>query len=158
MMIINQFSFVIAAVGFFILIAVLILRQGVDRKRLIVLGIFAASMVGGWFAVRPGPSTLRDLAEFDAALGSGQPIVLEYQSEFCMGCIALQPMVAEMKATYGEDVVFIQVNAYDALGRTLAERYALAVTPTIVYFDASGMEVGRTIATIDAARIEETIE
>lgn len=82
MTIFNQYSFVIAAMGFFVLIAVLILRQGVDRRRLIVLGIFAVSMVGGWFAVRPGPSTMQELAEFEAVLGGGQPIVLEYQSEY----------------------------------------------------------------------------
>lgn len=75
-----------------------------------------------------------------------------------MGCIALRPAVAELKETYGEDVVFVQVNAYDALGRALAERYALTSTPTIVYIDAAGVEVGRTIATVEAARIEEMIE
>lgn len=59
---------------------------------------------------------------------------------------------------YDDEVEFVQVNAYDRVGQTLAQRFQLRITPTMVYFDASGAEIARDVARISETNVRRLVD
>lgn len=80
--VLNQYSFVWIAVTVITVAATATWR--VRRRWLraaIPLTLLAAAVVA-FFALRTGPGNLRSVADFDRALASGKPVLLELYSDY----------------------------------------------------------------------------
>ncbi len=78
----NQHSFAISAIIIIGLAAIALLHDGVGRKDLIALGVLVLAFAGVFLVFRPGPSTLTEAASVEAALTSGKPTLVEFQSNY----------------------------------------------------------------------------
>lgn len=78
----NQHSYLITALLVFLIAGGFLLRwRGGLPGALLTLAL-TGLLVGGYFLLRPGQSTIQDAAEFEAALASGQPVLLELYSNY----------------------------------------------------------------------------
>jgi thioredoxin-related protein len=57
-----------------------------------------------------------------------------------------------------EKLLVIRLNMQDQAGRELAQRYGALVTPTFIYFDGQGIEQWRQVGSIDAERVQESLD
>ena len=89
MQFVNYYSGLIAA-GLLLAVGVarVVRRGGKLRDWLILSGVLAVG-VGVWFYLRPVASGLVD--------ASGRPVLLEVQSPYCLGCVAVKPAVDRLE-------------------------------------------------------------
>ncbi|WP_457556095.1 thioredoxin domain-containing protein [Candidatus Pyrohabitans sp.] len=93
--------------------------------------------------------------DYEAALKSGKPTVLEFSATWCKICVQMQPVVEKMKTKYGDRVNFVVLN-FDR-ERSLAGEYGVMGTPTFILFNASGDVVGGAVGYIPEDRFEEMV-
>jgi hypothetical protein len=79
---INQHSFSLFAATSLILLAVYLFHDGIDSSDLVALGALAVGLVIAYWLLGPGPSTHSQVAEIEAKIGKGQPVLLEFQSPY----------------------------------------------------------------------------
>lgn len=132
-------------------------RRGYRKRDVAVLVVTLAVLVGAWFWFKP-PATSTPL---DDVLGRGQPVLLEVQSPFCLGCIAMRPTVDRIEQQWAGRLRVLRVNYPGAEAQHLAERYRLRMVPSFILFDATGREhwraTGQVDETIFHARIAELL-
>ncbi len=108
-------------------------------------------------AIATGPSGSTDgtntREEFDTALKSGKPVLVDFGSNSCLPCRKLRPILEEIKKEKGGqvEVLVIDVNKHQGLSR----EYKVRVIPTLVFFDAGGKEVFRTQGFMSKAALLE---
>jgi len=78
----NQYSFLVAAVFLIGLLAVLASRTRAKQAASLVLVVVVIAILVIWYFLRPTPSVLADTAEIQAQIGSGVPVLLEFQSPY----------------------------------------------------------------------------
>jgi NADH:ubiquinone oxidoreductase subunit K len=78
----NQYSFLAAAVFLIGLIAVLANRARARQGAYLVLALVVLAILVAWYFLRPTSSSLADTAEIQAQIGSGVPVLLEFQSPY----------------------------------------------------------------------------
>ena len=79
---INQHSFTLTALLVQAVFAFILLRDGIRFLDMVALAVIATAFVLSWILLRPGPSTFTEVDAIEAALASGKPTLLEYQSEY----------------------------------------------------------------------------
>ena len=82
MRIFNQYSFLAAAVFLIGLIAVLANRARARQGAYLALALVVLAILVAWYFLRPTPSVLANAAEIQAQIGSGVPVLLEFQSPY----------------------------------------------------------------------------
>ena len=82
MRIINQYSFLVAAVFLIGLLAVLANRTRAKQGAYLALALVVVAILVAWYFLRPTPSVLANAAEIQAQIGSGVPVLLEFQSPY----------------------------------------------------------------------------
>ena len=81
-MIFNLYSFIFASIVVLIAAAAILFRKGFSRNGGVIwLGILAGLVVV-WFGVRPEPGVLLTVDEVKAQIGSGEAVLLEFQSPY----------------------------------------------------------------------------
>jgi len=78
----NQHSFVVAAVAAIMILAAILLRDGVRPSDLLAIGALCLGLAFAYALLGPGESTEREIAAIRSQIGRGQPILLEFQSPF----------------------------------------------------------------------------
>ncbi len=73
-------------------------------------------------------------------LEAAGPVVVEFMSYGCGHCRTLEPVLEGVATSLGMTELFFRVNV--AVDDELANRYAIAATPTLVFF-REGREIGR---------------
>jgi len=73
------------------------------------------------------------------------PIVtfIELGSVNCVPCKMMQPVMDQVKATYGDKVDVVFYDVWTEEERTMAEKYRIRAIPTQVFLDANGNEYYR---------------
>jgi hypothetical protein len=79
---INQHSFSLFAAGSLIALAVYLFRDGVEVNDLVAFGALILGLVIAYGFLRPGASSLSQVAEVEAKIGHGQHVLLELQSPY----------------------------------------------------------------------------
>jgi fructose-specific phosphotransferase system IIC component len=79
---INQYSYLIAAGVVLILLGIYLIRRGVDRSSFITFGALILGLLMAFVLLRPGTSLSLKLDDVLDQIGSGQPVLLEFQSEY----------------------------------------------------------------------------
>jgi hypothetical protein len=79
---INQYSFLVIAGLAAALLGYFLFRNGVDRSSLITFGSLILGLLLAYFLLRPGSSPALSVSEILSKIGSGKPVLLEFQSEY----------------------------------------------------------------------------
>ena len=82
MQLINHYSMVISFVFILGLTAFFLLRDGAVTKDYYILAALAVVLFAMWQILRPAKNTAETPSQYKAALGGGQPVLLELQSPF----------------------------------------------------------------------------
>lgn len=148
MNIFNQFSYPLIAVGVLIFVFLLVRRCWRPRWY-IIAGIQLAiilSFAAGFFILRPG-STNVDSAEIAlATIGNGRPTFVEFFSNYCTGCLAVEPTIDSLKQDIENEFNFLRINIHTGVGRALRQSLGFSFTPEFILFDPAGNEVWRSHA------------
>ena len=65
---INQHSFTLSALIIYLFVTILLVRDGIRVSDIIALAAIAGVLILSWIILRPGPSTLTRLDDFQEAL------------------------------------------------------------------------------------------
>ena len=79
---INQHSFTIIAVVAVVLLAFFLFRKGYDVSNFTLVGALILGLIIAFLILKPGSSTLQESEEVLTQIGSGQPVLLEFQSNY----------------------------------------------------------------------------
>jgi energy-coupling factor transporter transmembrane protein EcfT len=82
MQFINQYSFVLMAIIVFFVLLVYFLRNGLGQRELIALAALLLGVAVAIILFNPGDSTLSDDETPGELIGSGTPILIEFQSPY----------------------------------------------------------------------------
>lgn len=82
MQFINQHSFTLAAVAAVLILAVLLMHDGVRVNDLIALGALIVGLVFAYILFRPSASSSTDSRSIEALTRAGKPVLLEFQSPY----------------------------------------------------------------------------
>mgnify|MGYP001439456191 CR=1 FL=1 len=87
-----------------------------------------------------------------------RPTIIEFFSSYCVGCMAMKPVVDRLEAEAGDRLQIIRLNIDTEPGKTLMSEFGVVFTPTFVYFDASGNKLRESIGVLDRARVLYDLE
>ena len=79
---INQHSFVFAAVAALVLVSAVLFRDGARSQDWYALGALSAGLALAYGLLRPGPPTHSQIQAVDSLIGAGRPVLLEFQSPY----------------------------------------------------------------------------
>lgn len=146
--------------GAFVLLVALVLFQGRPQARdFVALGVVIAGLVVAWLLLHPRQTPLvGDARTVQSMIGQGVPVLLEFQSPFCIHCTQMKPVVDKLENELGDELRVIRVNAQEEAGRTLAPVYMFEYTPTFLLFDAQGNVLMRQTGDLDTERVKALIE
>ena len=78
----NQHSYLVICAIVLGVLAIALFRRRARRAWLIWLGVLAV-VIAGWFALRTGEDTqFNSVADYEAALRTGQPTLVEFYSDY----------------------------------------------------------------------------
>lgn len=157
MLLLNQYSFLLLAAVCVLAMGLVLRRRGLHGYEVFALASLVVGFALAFWLLRPGPSSASDPGQLAAEIGSGTPVLLEFQSPFCVGCMAAEPYVRAIERQNQASLVIIRVNAQDPVGQVFAGRYRLGYTPTFVLFDAAGIELWRTVGAVDPQQVRRSL-
>ncbi len=152
---INNYSAIIIAVLVFSIAGLFAWDQRRNWRGLVAIAVVLFVLVAGWTTSRTGPSDVADLAELDAAIAAGTPVVLELYSDTCTLCLMSKRSVDAMEADLEGLAIVVRVSADEQVGRDVSRRYGLHALPTFVVLSADGQEVYRQAGSPDTERIKQ---
>ncbi|MGZ6346872.1 MAG: hypothetical protein ACXWNC_04790 [Anaerolineales bacterium] len=83
MTIFNQYSAVWIAVFMVIIAGVILLRKRPKWPQITVFSVLVVGLVGAWIILHPRQSgPVMDVAQVQASIGQGIPVLLEFQSPY----------------------------------------------------------------------------
>lgn len=88
-------------------------------------------------------------------VANGLPTIVDFSAEWCPPCRQLKPIFHSLKEEYTGKVDFVTVNV-DSMPQ-LAEKYNISSIPALVYLDADGKEVYRSVGFQPASAIKSDI-
>jgi thiol-disulfide isomerase/thioredoxin len=88
---------------------------------------------------------------------NGLPVLLAVQSQYCLGCVVMKPVVDKLERELSGKLAVRRVNIQSADGRQLAEQHRVKFTPTFVLLDASGNERWRATGSLNAEAVRDAI-
>lgn len=155
---INQFSFLmLAAILLFILVIFLRRRGPAEGSIMAVLALFVG-LAFAFVFFRPTGSDGTSEQQLELSIGNGQPVLLEFQSPYCVGCMAVEPIVKQIEYEYTEELNVVRVNVLEPDAEPLLKQYQFQYTPTFVFIGPQGEEIWRMVGLLDPERVATTLE
>jgi thiol-disulfide isomerase/thioredoxin len=146
----NHYSAPIVAGLLLVISMSVVLRRGGKIRDWLILGGVTSALVVAWLCLRPTASGLVD--------SSGRPVLLEVQSPYCLGCIAVKSAVDRLENEWRNKLVVRRMDIQSADGQRLVTQFGIEVTPTFIFFDAAGKERWRSAGELDAAQVRASLE
>ncbi|MBM4285193.1 MAG: hypothetical protein FJ128_08080 [Deltaproteobacteria bacterium] len=97
-------------------------------------------ILAGWVQLTPGP------ARSTTPPQPARPAVLEFGAGYCVSCIEMEKVMAELKVSHGDKVEFRML--YVNKEKELFQQYKIMLIPTQVFLDAAGNEVFRHVGAL----------
>lgn len=155
----NQYSFITIALGFVLVSGFILLTNKPKWNDYLAFGVIVIGLFAAWSILHPRQTPLMDNAKkVQSMIGTGTPVLLEFQSPYCLGCTAIKPVVDNLEKELGSKIFIIRLNIQDQTGMELAPVYDFNFTPTFIFFDAEGNEVWRMIGNFDPQKVRESIQ
>ena len=93
-----------------------------------------------------------------AVIKPGEPALIQFYSDNCIACMAMQPVMDEvMGECDGKGIRIEQVNVRDPDVQRMAQRLGVYGVPTFIFFNSKGREYTRLIGIQPKERIERLI-
>jgi len=115
-----------------------------------ILVLLVASAFGFWWRQNQGrmksakgPHNFISKNEIGVELGIRVTIV-QFSSAFCSPCKATAAIIKNLVKDL-DDVVYVQIQSEQNI--PLIEKFDIRSTPTVIFFNGMGMEVGRAMGT-----------
>jgi thiol-disulfide isomerase/thioredoxin len=157
--VINHYSAVFVAAVLLLVAAVFLLRRKARWQDALALGLIAAGLLTAWIILHPVQTPLmEDAQKVQAMIGQGKPVLLEFQSPYCLGCTRAKPIVDALEQELTGQLLVIRLNIQESVGRALAPIYMFEYTPTFILFDAQGNELWRQVGSLDVQRVRDSIK
>jgi thioredoxin 1 len=80
-------------------------------------------------------------ADFDALIGGGKPVVVDFTATWCGPCQQLAPHIDQLATELDGKVEVVKVDVDNE--SALASRFKVMSVPTVIYFK-DGEEIGQT--------------
>jgi thioredoxin 1 len=104
----------------------------------------------------PSPALEASTTEaFQTALQNGKSSVVDFGSNRCVPCIQLRPVLRAVKDAHGDRINVLVMEVND--DRDLARQYRVQLVPTLIFFDAKGKEIRRSVGYMDREAIEKVL-
>ena len=158
MQFINQFSFLIFAGTALIILGWIILRSQHPSSRWFALGALLLGLILSFWLFNPGPGDTYNPAELHAGTERAVPLLIEFESPYCLGCMAAQPAVDQVQRQHASGLEVVQVNVLDPAAKPLLSEYGFQYTPTFIFVDTSGAEAWRSVGTLDPQQVALSLE
>jgi thioredoxin-related protein len=71
--------------------------------------------------------------------------------------MAARPVVDGIEREHQGRLIVVRIDVQDSVGREVAARYDFRVTPTFIFFDASGEERWRTFGAVDPLEVRRSL-
>lgn len=153
----NHHSFVLTSVLLGVGLAFFLARDGLAIVELAGLSAYIGGCALLFFWLRTPADkkiTFDEVATFDQLLQQGgRPILIEFYSDYCAACLANRPVLDHLENEVGDRLRILRLNAREALGRALAQRYHLTYTPTFLVFNARGEKEDEFLYTLNRSRV-----
>jgi thioredoxin 1 len=94
--------------------------------------------------------------EFQQAIKSGKPLLVDFGSNSCMPCRQLRPILKEIEKKYAGKARILIIDVYKY--KDLAREYRVQLIPTLIFFDKRGKEVYRHVGAWDKDSIVEKLK
>jgi thiol-disulfide isomerase/thioredoxin len=158
MQIINHFSFLLAAGVILLVTGWIILQRSRGATRWLSLAALLFGLILSYGLFSPGPGEMGQDINLDARLENDRPVLLEFESPFCLGCMAAQPLVDQIVQAHSGQLDVVQVNILLPGSAGLRDRFRIQFTPTFVYLTRLGEESWRSVGTVDPELVRATLE
>lgn len=156
---VNQYSAPIVGLALVAAAAVILLTRKPRWNDYLAFAVIVTGLIAAWVILHPRQTPLmEDAQRVRQMIGAGTPVLLEFQSPYCLACTAVKPVVDGLEAELGGRLRVIRVNVQEAAGRELAPVYRFAFTPTFIFFDGGGNEIWRQVGSLDAGRVRESLK
>jgi thioredoxin 1 len=119
---------------------------------------FLAVIAAAWLLLRTSSSGAGSVDEFDRVLGAGEPVVVEFFSNTWPPCLLAKPVVDRIEEQLVGKAKVIRVNLMSQMGLTLARRYNVRASPTVLVFDTQGSVIYSVAGIPDAAAITGAVD
>lgn len=157
--IINQYSFVIIILGLVAAAGAVLLTRKPRWNDYLAFAVILGGLIAAWAILHPRQTPLmQDSRNVQQMIGAGAPVLLEFQSPYCVACTAIKPVVDELEGELGSRLRIIRIDVQQPAGRELAPVYRFAFTPTFIFFDAQGHELWRQVGTLDTQRVRDSLK
>lgn len=154
----GEYSFITISAGFTLIAGVILLSNKPRWNDYLAFGAIVVGLIVAWASLHPRQTLLMDDArEVKEIIGAGTPVLLEFQSPYCIRCVSIKPLVDDLELELGDQIHIIRLNVQEQVGMELSPVYGFEFTPTFIYFDSAGNEVWRTIGDFNPQQVRDTI-
>lgn len=94
-------------------------------------------------------------ADFDAYLGSGKPLLVDFWAAWCGPCRTMEPVVERLASKYAGKVLFGKINVDEE--PAISTRYDVQSIPTFMLF-ANGHPEGVVIGAVGEPALDRLIQ
>jgi thioredoxin 1 len=129
---INHNSLYIIAFLFPIILSIIFYNY-LSKNKLILLSAFLLLLVISIttkILIEPGNKT--NSLEINSILSDDKPMVIEFYSPNCMGCVISEKPFLDFQKSYSERFTSFQIDIYDKKYSDLIRKYEIISTPTFV--------------------------
>lgn len=162
---INYYSFLLVTIGIIGVSALILLTNKPKLKDYVSFGAITLVAIMTWVIVHPRQTALMDDSKMVLSMiGSGTPVLLEFQSPYCISCTQIAPVVDSLelelssKISIGPQLHIIRVNIQETVGKELGSVYGFQATPTFIFFDSQGNELWRQIGNFDPQMVRDSLK
>ncbi len=96
--------------------------------------------------------------DWEVAQTNGQPTLLEFYADWCGSCRRMAPLLAEVKAVYGERVNFVMLNVDNPRWLPELETYEVNGIPHFVFLDGSNQRVAEAVGELPRGVLVANLE
>lgn len=155
----NQYSAVFIAAAVLLIAIIIVLSRKPRWQDTLALGVIVTGLAAAWIVLHPVQTPLMESAKrVQEMIGQGKPVLLEFQSPYCIGCTAIKPVVDRLEQELDGQLLVIRLNIQEPVGRELGNAYKFQYTPTFIFFDAQGNELWRQVGGLDEQRVRDSIK
>ena len=161
----NHYSFLIISIGLVIVAGLILLTNKPKWNDYLAFGVIISAVIITWIVIHPRETPLmNDAKKVQQIIGAGTPILLEFQSPYCIACTQIKPAVdglendMQNQISIGMPLRIIRLDIQESVGKELASQYAVQFTPTFIFFNSTGNEMWRTIGEFDPQKVRDSIQ
>lgn len=125
---------------------------------LVVAGIVLAYVLWRLLVTSPTPHMDSLRAVEEQIRRSDLPTIIEFYFAYCVGCMAMRPVVDRLEAEADHRLQVIRLNIAEEPGKTLMARHNVVFTPTFLTFNPEGHLIHQSVGLLDRARLLQEIE